>query len=142
MSVKRRTIAGIVALMCGGVPASSLAKDPPKPSMNLRVAPQVAFTPARMVFTAELRNVPPEDANFYCPTVEWTWGDGTQSVESSNCDPFEPGVSQLRTRYTKQNVFYTPGRYKVTLRLKQRDKVVLAGTASITVREGGYTGPP
>lgn len=104
--------------------------------MTVRVSPSVVFAPARVVATADLRNVRQDDPLLYCPTVEWDWGDGTESVESSDCDPFEPGVSQVRVRYSKQSTYDTAGRYRVTLRLKRGNKVLLAGSTYVTVRGG------
>jgi hypothetical protein len=136
-------------MVAGALAASAVAlagaqpRTPAKPSMSVRVAPAMAFTPARLVVTAELKNVGQDDATFYCPTVEWDWGDGTQSEERPNCDPFEAGVSQVRTRYVKQNSYHSAGRFRVTLRLKRGNDVVLTGSTSVTIREGGgYPGPP
>ncbi len=141
MQWKRHAAAAVlVALASATVTAQS--DQGAKPSMSLRASPSMAFTPARVVVTAELRNVRQDDGTFYCPALEWTWGDGTQSEERPNCDPFEAGVSQVRTRYVKQYTFYSAGRYRVTLRLKRGRDVILAGSTEVTIREGGYTGPP
>jgi hypothetical protein len=142
MSAKLTTIAGLTALACSVPGASLVAQDAPKVTMTVRVSPTVAFSPARIVATADLRNVRQDDPLLYCPTVEWDWGDGTESVESSDCDPFEPGVSQVKIRYVKQNTYHASGRYRVTLRLKRDKKVLVAGSTSIVVRASAYEGPP
>jgi hypothetical protein len=135
-------VAGVLAASAAAL-AGAQSRTPPKPSMSVRVAPAMAFTPARLVATAELKNVGQADASFYCPALEWDWGDGTRSEERPNCDPFEEGVSQVRTRYVKQNTYNSAGRFRVTLRLKQGKDVVLAGSTEVTIREGGgYPGPP
>ncbi len=134
-------LAVLAATSCLAAPAAAQGRGR-KPSLSLRVTPAVAFTPARVTATAELRNVAQDDESFFCPSVEWEWGDGTQSEESSDCGPFEAGVSQVRTRYTKQNTYHTPGAYRVTVRLKRGKTVLLAASMSITVREGAFQGLP
>ena len=63
-------------------------------------------------------------AEFYCPTVEWIWGDDTRAESSADCDPYEAGKSEIRRRYSVNRVFQTAGNFKVEFRLKQKDKVV------------------
>lgn len=139
----RTTIVAVALAACATALAGAQPRGPAKPTMSVRAAPAMAFTPARLVVTAELKNVGQDNATFYCPTLEWDWGDGTQSEERPNCDPFEEGVSQVRTRYLKQNTYNSAGRFRVTLRLKQGKDVVLAGSTEVTIREGGgYPGPP
>lgn len=107
-----------------------------KPTMKLHAQPAMAFTPARIVVTAELRNVTSEDAEFYCPAVEWDWGDGTLSASSSDCGPFEPATSEVATRYVKSHVYDVPGRFRVQLRLRRGTSTILSGSTSVTVRGG------
>jgi hypothetical protein len=109
----------------------------PKASLTLNASPQVAFTPARIVLTGDLKNVTNLDADFYCPTIVWEWGDGTQSERSANCDPFEPGTSEVKLRYVQVHTFNTPGRFRVVLRLVKGSQVVLSGSTSLTIRPGG-----
>lgn len=135
MEFKGRTLAAALAL--AALPLSAWGDGKDKPSLSLRASPAIAFTPARILVTAELRNVTDDAQALHCPTLEWDWGDGTQSVSSSDCGPYEPGVSRVQTRYTKQNVFNTPGRFRVTLRLKQGSTTVLAGSTTVTARPGG-----
>jgi hypothetical protein len=108
-----------------------------KPTLDLRASPQVAFSPARIVLTGELKNVQGLDEQLYCPTVVWEWGDGTQSMHSSDCEPFQPGTSELKLRYIQEHRFQTPGRFRVVLKLQKGTQVVLSGSTVLTVREGG-----
>lgn len=138
----RMPITLVAALACLAAPAAAQERGDAKPSMSVRVAPAMAFSPARVTATAELKNVRQDDGTLFCPAVEWEWGDGTQSEESGDCGAFEAGVSQVRTRYAKQYTYYAAGTYRVTVRLKRGKSVLLAASTRITVREGAYSGPP
>jgi hypothetical protein len=93
------------------------------------------MSPSRVVLTAELIGGANDLEEFYCPTVEWDWGDGTQSEASSDCEPYEAGKSEIKRRYTVSHVFRA-GMFKVSLRLKRRDKAISSATVSIQVRPG------
>ena len=60
---------------------------------------------------------------YYCPTVEWEWGDGTQSESTTDCEPYEAGKSEIKRRFIVEHVFRA-GHYQVSFRLKRRDKAV------------------
>jgi hypothetical protein len=128
-----------VSLLVGGisfVPAVAAQERGAKPSMKLKASSAMAFTPAQIVFTAELRNVTNDDEPFYCPAVEWDWGDGTRSSSSSDCEPYEPGKSQVPLRYVKSHKYDIPGRFQVSVRLRRGTEQLLAATTSVTVRGG------
>jgi hypothetical protein len=50
-----------------------------RPKLTLTARPPIAMSPARVSLTAELAGGPDDLEDFYCPTVEWDWGDGTSS---------------------------------------------------------------
>ena len=106
--------------------------EPKKPSLSLRVTPPVGFTPLRVRVVAEARDGSDDYADFYCASVDWDWGDGTMSENSSDCDPFEAGKSTIRRRFTAEHVYRGQGAHKVIFKLKQKDRVV--GTANVTVQ--------
>lgn len=112
------------------------AADSAKPSLKLRASPTVLFTQGQVTLTGELRGVDEDDAAFYCPSVEWDWGDGTRSVTSSDCQPFEPGVSEIRTRYVRQHRYPYPGQFRVVLRLRQGTSTLVSASTTVTVRPG------
>jgi hypothetical protein len=116
-------------------PMAARARDE-KPSMKLRASSAMSFTPARLVFTAELRNVTNEDAELYCPLVEWEWGDGTQSSSTTDCEPFEAGKTPIQLRYVKSHTYDVPGRFQVWLRLRRGQTTLLAASTTVTVRGG------
>ncbi len=107
-----------------------------KPSLTLKATPVVAFSPARMVVTAELRGGADDYQEFYCATVEWEWGDDTRSQAGADCEPYEAGKSTIRRRFTMEHVFQSSGDYRVEFRLKQKNKVVARASTEVKVRPG------
>src|SRR4030095_4832934 len=107
-----------------------------KPSLSLKATPSVSFAPARIVVVAEVKGGPDDFEEFYCPTVEWEWGDFTTSTVEADCDPYEPGKSTIKRRYTVEHRFKNPGGFKIILRLKKGNKVVASANAQIQVRAG------
>ena len=65
----------------------------------------VSVSPARVVLTAEIVGGANDFEEFYCPTIEWDWGDGTQSESSSDCAPYEAGKSEIKRRFTVEHLF-------------------------------------
>ena len=112
--------------------------DPKRPKITLKANPLIAMAPARVVLTAELIGGDNDFEEFYCPAVEWEWGDGTKSESSVDCAPYEPGKSEIKRRFTVEHVFRLgrPNGYRVSIHLKRRDKSVGAATINIQVRPG------
>ena len=109
--------------------------DARRPKLTLKAQPLIAMSPARIVLTAELVGGASDYEDYYCPTIEWDWGDGTQSASSNDCEPYEPGKSEIKRRFTKEHLFRA-GAYRVGFRLKRREKSVGFATVSIQVRPG------
>ena len=107
-----------------------------KPSVSVKVTPAMAFSPARVVLTAELRGGADDYEEFYCATVEWDWGDDTRSESKADCEPYEAGKSEIKRRFTTEHVFNSSGEFRVEFRLKQKNKIVGRGTADVKVRPG------
>src|SRR6185503_1483502 len=118
--------------------------DPKRPKITLKAQPLISMAPARVVLTAELVGGDNDFEDFYCPAVEWEWGDGTKSESATDCAPYEPGKSEIKRRFTVERVFRTgrPNGYRVTVHLKRRDKSVGAATVNIQVRPGLRDGFP
>jgi len=133
-------VAAAVSLGAGGGQRDAKegkdAKDVKKPSVSIRVAPAIAFSPARVVITAELRGGALDDADLYCPEIEWDWGDGTKSEATENCEPFEEGKSTVKRRWTTTHTFETQGMYRVQLRLKRGPKTIVSGNNTVQVKPG------
>jgi hypothetical protein len=138
------TLACAVALTSGeaAVSASSAAAagtdndKRKKPSVSVRTSPQSGFSPLRVVATAELRGGPDDYEAFYCPVIEWEWGDGTRTEQRVDCDPYEAGTSEVKRRYTVERLFHSAGDYKVVFRMKQNNKVVGSGQTLLRIRPG------
>ena len=111
-------------------------KDDRRPSLNLKASPMLAFSPARITFTAELRGGASDYEDYYCPTVEWDWGDGTKSESTLDCAPYEAGKSEIRRRFTIIHYFRTGGAYRIQVRLKRKERVMTSGTINVEVRPG------
>lgn len=114
-------------------------KEPPdakRPQIKLKANPVIAVSPAKVVLTAEIVGGANDFEEYYCPTVEWDWGDGTHSESSSDCAPYEEGKSEIKRRFTVEHVFRRPDNYRVAFRLKRRDKAVGYASVQVQVRPG------
>lgn len=127
-----------------------------KPSINIRTNPRSGFSPLRVVLTAELTGGANDFEDFYCASVEWDWGDGTKSESTSDCDPYEAGKSEIKRRYAQEHTFrgssmssspfsgaasdmsqnQQPIQFRVRFILKQKNKTVGSGQATVEVRPG------
>jgi len=116
-------------------PAATGAQDD-RPELSLRARPQVAFAPAEISFTGVLRGGRDDYEEFYCVSAEWDWDDGTRSESILDCEPYEPGVSEIRRRFSRRHTFTLGGRYEVRLTLKRRDDVVQLERTSIVIQSG------
>src|ERR1700741_4771290 len=76
-----------------------------KPQLSLRASPPISFSPANIHLVAELKGGADDYEDFYSPAIEWDWGAGTRSENSSDCDPYEAGVSQISRRFSKTHVY-------------------------------------
>jgi hypothetical protein len=107
-----------------------------KPSLSLKANPPVGFSPLRVRLVVDVRGGADDFQDFYCAGIVWAWGDGTESESSEDCEPYQPGVSAIKRRFSTEHVFRQSGNYRVTFRLKQRDKVVAGATVNVQVRAG------
>ena len=140
--LRRFAVAALAALTVGAsLAAQKNDKDAKKegdngrPKLSLSARPVISMAPSRVVLTAEVTGGPNDAEEYYCPGVEWDWGDGTQSESSIDCPPYEAGKSEIKRRYTVEHVFRA-GAYRVTLRLKQHDKTFASAAVNIQVRPG------
>ena len=118
------------------VALSGNAFDDKKPKISLKANPSMGMSPVRVVVTADLSGGANDSEEFYCPAVEWEWGDDTRSTNSADCDPYEAGKSEIKRRFTADHVYRSAGEYRVQFRLKKKDKTIGAGSTSVRVRPG------
>jgi len=112
-------------------------QDANRPRITLRAQPVVAVSPARVVLTAELVGGADDFQAFYCPTVEWAWGDDTVSESTVDCDPYEAGKSQIKRRFTVEHIFRRAGVYKIYFHMKRKDKMLGSATVTVQIQAGG-----
>src|SRR5712692_4405647 len=93
-------------------------KDDTRPKLTLKAQPMMAIAPARVVFTAELNGGANDLQDYYCPTIEWEWGDETRSESTSDCAPYEAGKSEIKRRFTVEHHYKHGANYRVVFRLK------------------------
>jgi hypothetical protein len=111
-----------------------------KPSVSLKANPPAGFAPLRVHLSVDVRGGADDYADFYCPTVQWDWDDGTVSENSEDCDPYEAGKSQIQRRYSADHTFRLSGSYRPTFRIKQKDKVIASASTTLNVRPGASEG--
>ncbi len=119
----------LAAALAVGAHAQDKAKDKDqdkRPQLKLTARPPLGMSPQRVVLTAEIVGGPDDSEDFYCPTVEWDWGDFTQSESTADCEPYEPGKSSIKRRCTVEHVF-RGALTTSSLRLKKRDKAITSG---------------
>jgi hypothetical protein len=132
--IRSVSVAATLALVAGAaIAADGEAK---KPSISVRANPSAGFSPLKVFISAEIKGGPDDFAEFYCPAIEWVWGDDTRAESSADCDPYEAGKSEIKRRYSVSRIFQTSGNFRVEFRLKQKDKVVGSGSTTIQVRPG------
>jgi plastocyanin len=131
-----------VGTLASGPPgqAQDEKKKGKRPGLELRSSPRFAFSPASVLFTAELKGGDDVE-ELYCPEVEWEWGDGGKSVTEADCDPWTEGAV-IQRRFTANHVFQRAGAYRVKVTLRKTGRQMLSQTMTMTVRAGlGDTSP-
>ena len=129
-------VAVAVASLAGTAWSAQRDNQDKKPSVSLKANPPVGFSPLRVHAAVEIRGGANDYAEFYCPSIEWDWGDGTISENSADCDPYEAGKSTIQRRFSNDHVYYQSGGFRVAFRLKQKNKLVAMSTANVQVRPG------
>lgn len=128
-------------LTAGALSSSAFAQDkrePKRPSLSLKATPGTGMVPVRISATAEFKGGDDDYQEYYCPTIEWNWGDGTISEASADCQPYEAGVSQIRRRYSVQHTYKRAGAYRISFRLKLKDRVITSQTTQVRLLGGGF----
>ena len=117
---------------------SKSKSEPKRPSLNVKATPGTGMVPVRITAVAELKGGDNDFEEYYCPTIEWNWDDGTVSESTNDCDPYQAGKSQIRRRHTVSHTYQRAGTYRISFRLKNKEKVVGSATALVRLLGGAY----
>lgn len=128
-------VATIGAQKNGGKDAKD-APDAKRPQIRLKANPIISVSPAKVTLTAEIVGGANDFEEFYCPTVEWDWGDETKSESTTDCEPYEAGKSEIKRRFTTQHIYRLSGEYRIQILLKKKDKAAAAANVNVQVRPG------
>jgi hypothetical protein len=127
---------GAMSVLAAGPAPGTTAPDQKKPSLTLRASPIISYSPTKITLVAELKGGPNDNEELYCPTVEWEWGDDTKSESSADCDPYVPGQSEIQRRFSVIHEIKAAGSYRIWIRLKKKDRTVIAANAVVQVNAG------
>ena len=111
--------------------------EPKRPQISLKATPSSGMVPVRVSGVVELKGGDDDFAEYYCPTIEWNWDDGTVSESSNDCEPYESGKSQIKRRYSVTHPYKQGGHYRITFRMKQKQKVVGGANTVVQLLGGG-----
>lgn len=106
-----------------------------KPTLSLRATPRMAFSPVTVFLTAEL-NGGDDVEEYYCPQLEWEWGDGGKSVQEGDCAPFEQGVSKIERRFTTDHEYRRAGVFNISVLLRRTNRAIAKADVRVTIRPG------
>jgi len=130
----RRLVAGLILVLAFAGSTGAESGRLRKPRLDLRATPRMAFSPVNVFLTAELVGGD-ELEEYYCPALEWNWGDGAKSVRESDCPPFQPGSEFVR-RFSAEHGYRRAGDYEITVTLRRANKSLAAASARVAVRPG------
>ena len=129
-------LVGATALAAQDDKGDAKDKKEKRASLSLKATPPIAFSPAKIVVTAELKGGSDSDDELYCPSLEWDWGDGTKSESNADCEPFEAGKSSIKRRFTASHTYNMADNYRVLLRLRRGSKTIVGGNTNVQVKPG------
>lgn len=133
--MRRMAIVAVAAILAIAVGTGSSAEDKgKKPRLDLRAIPRMAFSPVNIFLTAELLGGDDVE-DYYCPELEWEWGDGGKSVHEADCPAYEAGA-KIERRFTAEHEFRRAGIFNVKVTLRRANRTVAANTVKITIRPG------
>jgi hypothetical protein len=135
MVTKPLAAALAAALAFSALPARAADTKTKKPGLTLRSTPRFAFSPARVLFVAELTGGD-DIEEFYCPEVEWEWDDGGKSVTEADCAPFVAGQTKIERRFSMEHEYRRAGSYNIKVSLKRLGKSFAIQNLRLTVRPG------
>lgn len=94
----------------------------------------MAFGPVSVLVVAQLQGGD-EHEDFYCPDVEWDFGDGSKSSRQGDCEPFAEGMA-LERQFLTRHAYGRPGDYDVKVTLRRASRTLAVATTRITIHAG------
>ncbi len=125
----------LVLTLAVAVPGAEAEKEK-KPKISVKASPSMGVSPARVVASADITGGPNDYEEFYCPSIEWDWGDDTKSTSSVDCEPYEAGKSEIKRRFSADHTYRMAGNFRIQFRLKKKDKSIAAASTSVQIRPG------
>ena len=133
--MKRLALLVMILAATAATPAVADGNKVKKPHLDMRATPRMAFSPVRILVTAEL--VGGGDVEeYHCPEIEWDWDDGGKSVQESDCKPFEAGVTKIERRFTGSHAYPKAGIYNVRITMRRTNRPLATAAVRVTVRPG------
>lgn len=115
-------------------PATGAEAKAKKPKLDLKVTPRMAFSPANVTVAAQF--IGGDDVEqFYCPEIEWEWGDGGKSIHEADCPPYEAGA-KIERRFTAEHEFRRAGVYNIKATFRRAKNAFASNSVQLTVRAG------
>jgi opacity protein-like surface antigen len=134
-ALPRRSLLAVCALAVAAS-GGAAAADKNKPSLTMRALPTSGFAPLKVSVTVAIQGGANDYEQFYCPSIEWDWDDGTKSEEKIDCEPYEAGKSEIRRNFRSEHKYDIGGDFRVQFRLKQKKKTVASASTTIRVQGG------
>jgi hypothetical protein len=98
----------------------------------------MAYSPVSVLVLAQLVGGD-EHEDFYCPDVEWEFGDGSRSAQQADCEPFTEGMP-LERHFRARHAYLRPGDYEVRVTLSRASRTLAVATTRVTVHGGAGLG--
>jgi hypothetical protein len=126
----RRAALGCLLIVASAVPVIA-GGGPRKPRVEVRTTPRMAFLASDVLVSAQLVGGD-EHEDFYCPELEWEFGDGSRSTHQADCEPFTQGMA-LERRFTARHAYRRPGDYEVRVTLRRANRALAVATGRVLV---------
>jgi len=132
-------VRAVLSVALAALVAAVAAAGPKKPSIELKVLPQMGSPATTFLFVVTLSGGV-DSEELHCLTLEWAWDAGDNSTSEGECEPFEPGRTRIQRRFTTERQFRTEGPRRVEVVVRKGERTV--ARSSTTVRVTWEKKPP
>jgi hypothetical protein len=126
-----RAIVLVAAVAVAGCASTPRVGQHARPHLEVTAHPRMAFGPLRAVLMAQLQGGD-DGPDFYCPRIEWSFGDGGGSVRESDCPPWTSGTP-IERHFSVEHCYRTAGDLPVVVTLWQANRKLAQAGTTITV---------